>query len=237
MVFRESREIYLDANATTPVLPLAANAAFDAMKELFGNPSSTHTTGLRARSILESARSVARSVLGAESGRIVFTSGATEAIQTGVFSTLCTLRQQRLDGRQAAARRVLLYGATEHKAVPEALTHWNRLLGVDRELLEIPVDRRGQLDFGFLREYAPAADMVCTMAVNNETGVIHDLRRIEQVLRSANEETAWLVDCVQALAKLDLQLSRTSIDYAAFSGHKLYAPRELDSFTCATESR
>ncbi len=218
-----SSEIYLDANATTPVLPIAAQEAFAAMQELYGNPSSSHITGLRARYILETARSIARVVLGAPSGRIVFTSGATEAIQTGVFSALCDVRSRRSTATNAS--RVLLYGATEHKAVPQSLTHWNELLGIHDELLPIPVDRLGRLDLGFLREHAPRADMVCTMAVNNETGVIHDLQEIESVLRECNEEVTWLVDCVQALAKIDLRLSDTTIDYAPVSGHKLYAPK------------
>lgn len=221
-----SSEIYLDANATTPVLPVAAQDAFAAMEELYGNPSSSHITGLRARYILETARNMARAVLGAPAGRIVFTSGATEAIQTAIFSVLCHVRESH--SRTAATEpRCLLYGATEHKAVPQALKHWNTLLGINSELLPIPVDRRGQLDLGFLREHARRADLVCTMAVNNETGVIHDLAQIESVLREANEQVAWMVDCVQALAKIDLRLSETTIDYAPLSGHKLYAPKGI----------
>ncbi len=122
---------------------------------------------------------------------------------------------------------MLLYAATEHKAVPQALHHWNRLLGINNEVLAIPVDKSGQLDFGFLHEHVARADIVCTMAVNNETGVIHDLQKIEQVVRTHNEHVAWVVDCVQALAKIDLQLSTTTIDYAPVSGHKLYAPKGI----------
>ena len=85
------RDIYLDANATTPVLPAAAKAAMETMEDLFGNPSSSHIAGLRARRILEKARASALRTLGAEQGRIVFTSGATEAIQTAVLSSLLSL--------------------------------------------------------------------------------------------------------------------------------------------------
>ena len=124
-------EIYLDANATTQVCPQAAQAASDVMKALYGNPSSTHTAGLRARNILETARELARSVLGAGAGQIVFTSGATEAIQMGVFSALCELRKKRDAGELAGGELpVLMYGATEHKAVPVAIQHWNELLGL-----------------------------------------------------------------------------------------------------------
>ena len=93
----------------------------------FGNPSSSHATGLRARAILDDARARARRVLGAGPGRLLFTSGATEGIQTAVLSALCAVRERRAAGE--ACGDLLLYGATEHKAVPESLAHWNRLLG------------------------------------------------------------------------------------------------------------
>lgn len=218
-------DIYLDANATTRVLPQAADEAKAAMEELFGNPSSSHITGIRARHILETTRSLVRSVLGAESGQIIFTSGATEAIQMGIFSTLVRVREQREPA--ADQRRLLLYGATEHKAVPQALTHWNQTLGLGNDVLEIPVDRTGALDLEFVREHAISADMICTMAVNNETGVIHDLQGIEQVLGCCGVHVPWMVDCVQAIGKTPLNMAATTIDYAPISGHKLHAPKGI----------
>ena len=103
MIVRTSNEIYLDANATTPVLPAAAQEAHDAMEDLYGNPSSSHISGLRARFILESARDLVREVIGAGNGQIVFTSGATEAIQMGIFSTLCDVRERRAKRRIVGA--------------------------------------------------------------------------------------------------------------------------------------
>ncbi len=120
---------------------------------------------------------------------------------------------------------MLLYGATEHKAVPESLAHWNHLLGLHLPLQKIPVDQDGRHDLAALRALAPQAALVCTMAANNETGVISDLAGIEQVLAETGSNAYWLVDCVQALGKLPLHLSTTRIDYAPFSGHKLYAPK------------
>ena len=126
-----------------------------------------------------------------------------------------------------------MYGATEHKAVPQAIRHWNQLLGVEAEVLEIPVDENGMLDLDFIEQHAARADLVCTMAVNNETGVIADLAAIEKRIRSANPEVAWLVDCVQAIGKIQLDLSQTSIDYAAISGHKIFAPKGVGLlYTC-----
>ncbi|MFK7766639.1 MAG: aminotransferase class V-fold PLP-dependent enzyme [Mariniblastus sp.] len=229
MIVRTTHEIYLDANATTPVLPAAAQEAHDAMEDLFGNPSSSHISGLRARFILESARDLVREVLGASDGQIVFTSGATEAIQMGIFSTLCDIREKRKSAGQGASsqRRKLLYMATEHKAVPQAIKHWNNLLGVDNEVLQIPVDSKGAPDLEFIKTHAATADLICTMSVNNETGVITDLDAVERTIRGENESVAWLVDAVQAVGKIKLNLSETTIDYASVSGHKIYAPKGI----------
>ncbi|MFT7773120.1 aminotransferase class V-fold PLP-dependent enzyme [Roseateles sp.] len=212
-------EIYLDANATTPVLPQAREAAMAAMADDFGNPSSIHSTGLKARALMDGVRARARRVLGASSGQLLFLSGATEGIQTAVLSALSALRA-------APARpELLLYGATEHKAVPEAIRHWNALLGLELQVLAIPVGRDGRHDLAWLREHAPRAGLVCTMAANNETGVISDLDGIAAALQGSR--ALWMVDGVQALGKLPLRLAERRIDYAPFSGHKLYAPKGI----------
>jgi cysteine desulfurase len=220
-----SNDIYLDANATSPVLPAAIATANAAMGECFGNPSSTHAGGLRARALLDGARARARRVLGAATGRLIFTSGATEAIQTAVLSALCALRERQAAGQ--ACGELLVYGATEHKAVPEALAHWNRVLGMGLKLCALPVDDTGRHRLEVLRELAPRAALVCTMAANNETGVVSDLAGIEVVLGECGGGALWMVDCVQALGKLPLELASTRIDYAPFSGHKLYAPKGI----------
>ncbi|MDX1538405.1 aminotransferase class V-fold PLP-dependent enzyme [Arsukibacterium sp.] len=216
-------DIYLDCNATTPVLPVAAAAAMQCMQQQFGNPSSSHTTGIKAKATLEHARSLARQVTGAGEGRILFTSGATEGIQSSVVSALLALRQQEKCGPAT----LLLYGATEHKAVPESLKHWNAVLQLNATIKAIPVDQNGQLDLAFISQHAPAAGLICTMAANNETGIKQSLKELETCIRDANSAVYWLVDCVQALGKMSLQLAKTTIDYAPFSGHKLYAPKGI----------
>lgn len=219
-------ELYLDCNATTPVLPEIVQAVAHVMGDIFGNPSSSHITGLKARYILDTTRRLARQIIGVQDGDVLFTSGATEGIQTAVLSSLhraicCPPENQPKNPRW------LLYGATEHKAVPQALEHWNRVLRLGAELKAIPVDTKGLLDHDFIKAHAADAAMICTMAVNNETGVQQDLVALEQTIRGVNPTIPWLVDGVQALGKLDLQLARLSIDYVAFSGHKLYAPKGI----------
>lgn len=217
-------EIYLDANATTPVLPQARAAAAAAMGSTFGNPSSVHSSGLRARALLDWVRATARRVIGASSGELIFTSGATEGIQTAVLSALCELRRKRDAGQLSQVHQVL-YGATEHKAVSEALHYWNATLGLNLAVRPIPVAQDGRHHVEWLREQAPYAGLICTMAANNETGVISDLDAIESCL--VDSPALWMVDSVQGLGKLELKLSQRRIDYAPFSGHKLYAPKGI----------
>lgn len=217
--------IYLDANATTPVLPVAARAALHAMECGFGNPSSTHALGLRAKELMERVRERAQVVLGAGSGRLLFVSGATEAIQTAVLSALCNIRDRRQRGETVGRR--LVYGATEHKAVPQCLAHWNTVLGLNLELVALPVDSQGQHDLVALRGMVDDCALLCTMAANNETGVVTRLDPIADMLAQGGNRCLWLVDGVQALGKLSLELARRRIDYAAFSGHKLFAPKGI----------
>src|SRR5690606_3553425 len=106
-------------------------------------------------------------------GDLIFTSGATEGIQTAVLSALSSANNAAAASR--SGKRTLLYGATEHKAVPQALAHWNQVLGLGAELQAIPVDKHGLLDLDFIASHVGQADMICTMAANNETGVKQDL--------------------------------------------------------------
>jgi cysteine sulfinate desulfinase/cysteine desulfurase-like protein/rhodanese-related sulfurtransferase len=220
-----NNEIYLDGNATTCVMPAAAAAAFEVMGERYGNPSSSHGTGLRAKLVLDGARQCAMRLLGVGAGRLMFNSGATEGIQTAVLSALIAVRDRQARGEPVGT--LLLYGATEHKAVPEALAHWNRLLGTGLTLTALPVDGDGLHDLSALRELAPNAAMICTMAANNETGVVSNLAGIAATITASGSGALWMVDCVQALGKLSLDLAATRIDYAPFSGHKLHAPKGI----------
>lgn len=222
-----SHTIYLDSNATTSVHPAAVAAALRVMEQQFGNPSSSHSMGIAAKSVLDGARTHAKAAIGAGEGSVVFNSGATEGIQTAALSALCDIRERRQRGE--ATGNLVVYGSTEHKAVPQSLAHWNTVLGLNLELRSLPVDVQGHHDLQTLGQWLPETAMLCTMAANNETGVVSDLAAIERLLResdaAANHRTLWLVDCVQALGKLELNLADTRIDYAPFSGHKLYAPK------------
>ena len=219
--------IYLDANATTQVLPQAAAAALATMETLFGNPSSSHISGLQAKKIMDKTRQQAKDIIGAGAGKIIFTSGATEGIQTAILSALLHAKKTLAITANNTKDYCLLYGATEHKAVPESLKHWNEILEINAEVKAIPVDSMGQLDMDFIAKEVPNALMICTMAVNNETGVYQDINLLDEIIRANNPSTSWMVDCVQALGKTNVNLAQTTINYAPFSGHKLYAPKGI----------
>ena len=220
-----SCSIYLDCNATTEVLPAAIGAASQVMSQGIGNPSSSHSQGLLAKQLLQGVRAQAAVVIGANDGHVVFISGATEGIQTAVLSALCNIRECRAAGQTTGS--LLVFGATEHKALPEAMAHWNQVLGLGLSLQALPVDSQGRHDLAALAKLLPDTALLCTMAANNETGAISDLAGIAALLGGAARRPLWLVDSVQALGKLDVQLQRNSIDYAVFSGHKLHAPKGI----------
>lgn len=220
--------VYLDCNATTHTHPIALQAAREAMELCYGNPSSTHITGLHAKSFLESAREAAAQAVGAGSAdEIIFNSGATEGIQSSIFSVLIELLSEfREHGR--LRRWKVLYGSTEHKAVPAAIEHWAELLRVPVAVEAIPVDEKGIADLEFISGHLPQTALICTMAVNNETGVIQPLEKLSALLKtSAGSDCRWFVDGVQALGKIQLNLKTLGAHYACFSGHKLNAPKGI----------
>lgn len=221
---KRPKGIYFDCNATTPLLSVAAQAAIATLHDRFANPSSAHWEGCRAQRLRESARSRAAGVLGVDLTEIIFTSGATESAHTAIFSALSPFARQVRSG-QRLDRRVVLYGATEHKVVPEALFHWIEHLGLPFEARAIPVSAEGQYQLSFLRRELADCVLVCTMAVNNETGVIQNLDAVAGVMASSRERPLWLVDAVQGLGKIPLRFAEWGVDYAAFSGHKVYAPK------------
>ncbi|MCH8501389.1 MAG: aminotransferase class V-fold PLP-dependent enzyme [Aliidiomarina sp.] len=212
-------EIFLDANATTPVLPEISQIIEAVCCSRYGNPSSPHLAALASKDILSQSREYATALFNAKQGEFIFNSGATEGINTAIFSVLAA------HVGKDCSKQLLLYGATEHKAVPEALRHWNQALNLNAQLMAIPVDEEGQLNLAFIREALPQALIICTMGANNETGVIADLVGLNSVIRAYNRRVPWLIDSVQVLGKLPLDLTLIDADYATFSAHKLYGPK------------
>jgi len=191
--------LYLDANATEPVRPEARLAAVAAL-DVAGNPSSVHAAGRAARRVLEDAREALAARFGVQPGDVVLTAGGTEANALAVSGL----------GR---GRRVLV-GATEHAAVLAAA-------GPGAATVPVRPDGTADLDAlaALLADHRPPA-LVCLMAANNETGVLHPLAEAAALCRSRG--ALLHVDAVQAAGRTPLDLGLA--DSAALSGHKLGGP-------------
>ncbi len=204
--------IYMDANATTPLLPEVFEAMRPYLMEQFGNPSSVHQQGQRARAAVDRARDAVARLLHVQSAEIVFTSGGTESDNLALFGTV-------------APGQHLITSAIEHHAVLHAAEALEKL-GV--EVTVLPCDCNGIVTPDSLRAaLKPNTRLVSIMFANNETGTIQPLA---QLARIAKEHGALFhTDAVQGAGKLPIDLSETgdlaAVDMLSISGHKIYAPQ------------
>lgn len=199
--------MYVDYNATAPIRPEIREAVEPLLfsGQDFGNPSSVHWAGQVARRHLERARGSVAAQFGVKPSEVLFTSGGTEADNLALFGVMLS---------PSEAPRRLVVSAVEHPAVLEPARELRRL-GVDVEF--VPVTPEGHLDLGVLRRALETPTrLVSIMAVNNETGVVHD---IETVAQLAHDSGAWvMVDAVQAVGRVALP---ADLDLVVVSGHKL----------------
>jgi len=202
--------IYLDHNATTPVHPEVVEAMAAALREHWGNPSSTHAEGAAARAALERAREQVAALLGAESRAVVFTSGATEANNSVLHGVLGPGR-----GRHVVTSTV------EHPSVEEPL---RALEAAGVAVTRVPVDADGRLDpervAGALR--AETA-LVSVILANNETGVIQDAAKLSEVAHAHG--VPLHLDATQAVGKIALDAVALGADWLSGSAHKLNGPK------------
>ena len=213
-------EIYLDYAATSPLDPQVAAAMNDCMAREFGNASSLHAAGRRARALVDAARASVAARVGAASERIVFTSGATESNNLALQGVL----------RRSRSRRVhLVTSRIEHKSVLDVA----RVLessGV--AVTYVPATAGGAVDPG---RVADAIDddtqLVSIMHVNNETGVIQDVRAIGEACRERG--VLFHVDAAQSVGKVPLALGETPIDLCSLTAHKLCGPKGVGALYVA----
>ena len=212
------QRIYLDANATTPVLP----EVFDAMRpfwlDAFGNPSSAHHSGQRARSAVEHARASVARLLNCAAKEIVFTSGGTESDNLALSGIL----QPYLDRQEPAH---LITTQIEHHAVLYAAEALEKR-GI--QVTYLSPTRDGIADpAAFEAALRPHTRLVSIMLANNETGAIPPIGKLARIAKAHNPAILFHTDAVQAAAKLplDLTLDLKNIDLLAISGHKMYAPQ------------
>lgn len=206
--------IYLDNNATTRVAPEVAAAMQPYLTELFGNPSSAHALGRKMKEAVEHSREQVASLIGADSGDIVFTSCGSESDNWAIRGALSTQPD----------KRHIITTQVEHEAVR------NLCALLEKEGYEVTwldVDERGELDLDELRRSLRAdTALVSVMLANNETGVLFPMKTIGDIVRKQSP-ALFHVDGVQAVGKIPINLKETNVDLFALSGHKLHAPQGI----------
>lgn len=207
---------YLDNAATTRVSEAAANAAYAAMREDFGNPSSVHRMGVLAEGILDRARADVAAGLGCDPAELTFTGSGTESDNWAIFS-----------GAEYGKRRGnhIVTTAVEHAAV---LSSAKRLSELGFDVTILPATRGGSVDLGELEgALRPDTILLSMMAVNNETGVPLPVREAGELLRRTSPDALFHVDAVQAFLKCDLSPKGVGADLLSISAHKIHGPKGI----------
>ncbi|GAA1431234.1 cysteine desulfurase family protein [Streptomyces thermospinosisporus] len=205
--------VYLDYNATTPVDIRVADVMLPYLRELFGNPSSSHPYASAPRRALADARAQVAALIGAREPEVVFTGSGSEA-------NLLALRGAVLAADLPRAH--LITQVTEHPAVLETARALERLHGV--RVTVLPVDSDGLLDPAVL---AAAMDedtaVVSVMAANNETGALQPIGELAELAHSRG--ALFHCDAAQAAGKIALDVAELGVDLLTVVGHKMYAPK------------
>lgn len=208
------RTIYLDYNATTPLDSAVREAMLPFLGEVWGNPSSVHHVGRRARALLDEARERAAKVLGAKPSEIVFTSGGTESNNLAIFGTARLLKPK---GRH------LITSAIEHHAVLHCFDYLEKKEGF--AVTRLPVDREGRVSVDDLKKaLRPDTVFVSIMAANNEIGTIQAVSELGAVCRERG--IVFHSDAVQWFGKEPVEsIHQFNADLVSVCAHKLHGPK------------
>jgi cysteine desulfurase len=211
-----SRPIYLDYNATTPVVPAVLDAMLPWLRAGFGNPSSQHAYGKAAHDAVARARAEVAQLIGAHPDEIVFTGGGTEATNHALKGAA----HAELD-RIGRKRLQIAYSAVEHPATIVAAQSLERL---GFKCAAIPVDRDGLIDLGALSAAVREPTLaVSIMHANNETGTVEPVAAVSAAARQAGALVH--VDAAQSAGKIPVDVAALGADLLTLAGHKLYAPK------------
>ena len=204
--------VYLDYNATCPVLPEVAEKISLYFTERFGNPSCGHVKGREAKEGLERARGEVAALIGASPSEIYFVSGGTEANNLALFGSILSY-----------PRAHLITSQIEH---PSVLNPCVRLLELGYDVTFLPVDGEGRVDPEDVRKnLKPHTRLVSIMLANNETGVIQPVAEIGRICREAG--VLFHTDAAQAVGKIPVSVRELNCDLMTIAGHKCYAPKGI----------
>ncbi|XP_063123527.1 selenocysteine lyase isoform X3 [Rattus norvegicus] len=239
-----NRKVYMDYNATTPLEPEVIQAVTEAMKEAWGNPSSSYVAGRKAKDIINTARASLAKMIGGKPQDIIFTSGGTESNNLVIHSTVrCFHEQQTLQGRtvdqispEEGTRPHFITCTVEHDSIRLPLEH----LVEDQvaEVTFVPVSKvNGQVEVeDILAAVRPTTCLVTIMLANNETGVIMPISEISRRIKALNQIRAASglprvlvhTDAAQALGKRRVDVEDLGVDFLTIVGHKASPNTGLD---------
>ena len=208
------KKVYLDNAATTAIRPEVIAEMVKVMGEDFGNPSSTHSFGRHAKSILELSRKTVAKQLNAMAQEILFTSGGTEANNWAITSAVKDLGVKRI-----------ISSKVEHHAVLHVIEFLNLNSDVRVDYVKILPD--GQIDINHLVELLSenTPTLVSLMHVNNETGAILDLEKVSRICKQ--HKAYFHSDTVQSIGKFAFDLQNLAIDFITASAHKFHGPKGI----------
>lgn len=222
----DQAQCYLDYNATAPLLAEVHDIVVASL-DLTGNPSSVHRQGRAARALIETARRQVASLVHADPGQVIFTSGASEAASH-------VLTPDFRMGRAALRFGRLYVAATDHACVLQG----GRF--APDQVTQIPVDANGVLDAAWLasalkaHDHAAGLPMIAVALANNETGVIQPIEKVAAVVHSHGG--VLVVDAVQAAGRQDVSLGRLGADFILLSAHKIGGPKGVGALVAAGQA-
>ena len=205
--------VYFDNASTTPLLTEVQEVMKDIITDNYGNPSSIHRKGREAKIVIEDARKTIASLLGASTGEIFFTSGATESNN---MALLCSIRDLGV--------KHVISSPTEHHCILHTLKYVS-----DNNLAKVTyleVDKNGQIDYSDLEQILTADSdkkLVSLMHVNNEIGTIHDIEMISDIC--TKHSALFNCDTSQSMGKIPLNVQETKVSFLCGSAHKFFAPK------------
>jgi len=208
------RTIYLDYNATTPLDPAVRDAMLPFLGEIWGNPSSVHHVGRKARALLDDARDRAAKFLGAKPSEIIFTSGGTEANNLAIFGTARLLKSK---GKH------LITSAIEHHAVLQCFDYLEKNEGF--AVSRLPVNAAGRVSVAdFQKAVRPDTVFASVMAANNEIGTLQPVAEIGVLCRERG--IIFHTDAVQWFGKEPFEnIGQFNADLISVCAHKFHGPK------------